>query len=135
MYELKTKVTDASVRTFLEGFKEEARYPDLVVLTDMMKEISGEDAKLWGNSIIGFASYHYKGKTSQGEWFCIGFSPRKQNISIYAISGFEKEKALMKQLGKYKTGKSCLYVKRLQDIDIDILKEFLKRSMAVMKDW
>lgn len=135
MYELKTKVNDANVLSFLEGFKDEARYPDLLLLVDMMKDISGEAPKMWGNSIVGFGSYHYKGKTSEGEWFCIGFSPRKQNISIYALSGFEKEKALMGRLGKYKTGKSCLYVKRLEDIDITILKEFLTRSMAVMKDW
>ncbi len=128
-------MNDDDVDALLSEFKEEARYPDLLRLLELMRKISGSPPKIWGSSIIGFGSYHYKGKTSEGEWFCIGFSPRKANTTIYAISGFEKEKALMEQLGKYKTGKSCLYVRRMEDIDMAILEEFLKRSMVVMKEW
>jgi hypothetical protein len=135
MYVPKTQVNDASVTAFLNGFKEEDRYLDLLQLIDLMQDISACPPKMWGTSIVGFDQYHYKGKSSEGEWFCIGFSPRKQNISIYAISGFEKEKDLMAKLGKYKTGKSCLYVERLSDIDMALLEEFLKRSMIVMKEW
>ncbi len=135
MYELKTKQNDTDVLAFLKGFENEERYPDLLKLLDMLSEISGYPAKMWGKSIVGFGSYTYQGKSTSGEWFFIGFSPRKANISIYAISGFEKEKDLMSQLGKYKTGKSCLYVNRLDDIDVEILEEFMKRSMEVMKDW
>ncbi len=134
MYELKTKVNDASVVKFLEGYKEEPRYPDLLQLVDLMKEVSGDEPKMWGSSIIGFGTYHYKGKSSGGEWFCIGFSPRKANISIYANSDFEKEKAVMDRLGKYKTGKSCLFINRLEDIDVSVLKEFLEKSMKALKD-
>ncbi|NND62491.1 MAG: DUF1801 domain-containing protein [Flavobacteriaceae bacterium] len=135
MYEIKTKQNDADVLDFLKKFEKEERYPDLLQLLDILTEISGYPAKMWGNSIIGYGTYTYQGKASSGEWFFIGFSPRKANISIYAISGFEKEKELMAKLGKYKTGKSCLYINRLSDIELDILKEFLKRSMEVMKDW
>jgi len=135
MHVPKTKQNDDGIMAFLNGFKEEKRYPDLLQLLNLMQELSGCAPKMWGTSIIGFGSYHYKGKTSEGEWFWIGFSPRKQNISIYAISGFEKEKTLMGTLGKYKTGKSCLYVNRLSDIDMEVLKEFLKRSMKIMKEW
>jgi len=135
MYVPKTQMNDDDVMAFLAGFKEEARYPDLLQLIDLMTEISGATPKMWGTALIGFGQYHYKGKTTEGEWFRIGFSPRKSNISIYANAGFEKEKILMYALGKYKTGKSCLYIKRLEDIDVGVLEEFPKRSLVVMKDW
>ncbi len=135
MYTPKTTENDANVLKFLETFKEEERFPDFQELLKIMENISGEKAKMWGSSIIGYGKYTYRGKTSTGEWFKIGFSPRKQNISIYAISGFEKETELMQSLGKHKTGKGCLYVKRLDDIDRSVLKEFLKRSWVEMKKW
>ena len=135
MYVPKTQQNDGDVVAFLHNFKDEERYPDLLQLLDIMHDISGCPAKMWGTSIIGFDKYKYKGKSSEGYWFCIGFSPRKQNITINVISGFEKESELLAKLGKFKTSKGCLYVKRLSDIDLDYFKEFLKRSMEVMKTW
>jgi hypothetical protein len=131
----KTQQNDANVLKFLQGFETEKRFPDFEELFELMEEISGEKPKMWGSSIIGFGKYSYKGKSTSGEWFKIGFSPRKQNISIYAISGFDKETELMSKLGKHKTGKGCLYVNRLDDIDRKVLKEFLKRSWKEMKSW
>lgn len=134
-YEVQTKQNDGDVHQFLQKFKDEERYPDLLRILDLMESVSGCPPKMWGKDIVGFDSYHYKGKSTEGEWFCIGFSPRKQNTTLYIISGFEKEKELMARLGKYKTSKSCLYIKRLSDIDEVVLKEFLEKSMVVMKEW
>lgn len=134
-YTPKTQQNDANVLKFLQGFETEKRFPDFEELLKLMERISGEKAKMWGSSIIGYGKYSYKGKSTSGEWFKIGFSPRKQNISIYAISGFDKETELMSKLGKHKTGKGCLYVNNLDDIDRKILEEFLKRSWKEMKNW
>jgi hypothetical protein len=134
-YEVQTKQNDGDVQLFLQTFKDEERYPDLLQILDLMQSVSSCTPKMWGKDIVGFDSYHYKGKSTEGEWFCIGFSPRKQNISLYIISGFEKEKKLMAKLGKYKTSKSCLYIKRLSDINEDVFKHFLEKSMIVMKEW
>lgn len=134
-YVPKTQQNDKSVSAYLDNYKAEDRYPDLMQLLDLMTTISGNQAKMWGTQIIGFDAYKYKGKSSEGEWFKIGFAPRKQNISIYAISGFEKETKLLATLGKYTNGKGCMYVKRLSDIDFGVLEEFLKRSMTAMKEW
>lgn len=135
MYVPKTQQNDSDVMAFLDGFKTEERFPDLMEILDLLGEVSGENAKMWGTSIIGFGKYSYQGKSSAGEWFKIGFSPRKQNVSIYAISGFEKEVDLLSTLGKYKTGKGCMYVKKLVDVDKSVLKEFLEKSWEVMKTW
>lgn len=134
-YVPKTQQNDASVKAYLAKFKEDARYKELLQLLDLMTEISGCQAKMWGTQIIGFDAYKYKGKSTEGTWFKIGFAPRKQNISIYAISGFEKEVKLLTTLGKFKTGKGCMYVNKLSDIDLGVLEEFLKRSMTAMKEW
>jgi hypothetical protein len=134
-YTVKTQQNDKSVIAYMNHFKEEDRYPDLLHLLDLMTKLSGKQAKMWGTQIIGFDSYKYKGKSTEGEWFKIGFAPRKSNISIYAISGFEKETELLTTLGKYKTGKGCMYVKRLSDIDIAVFEEFLKRSLCAMEAW
>jgi len=134
-YEIQTKQNDGDVQLFLQSFKDEERYPDLLEILDLMQAISGCPPKMWGKDIVGFDSYKYKGKSTEGEWFCIGFSPRKQNISLYIISGFEKETTLLQQLGKYKNSKGCLYIKRLTDIDLTVFEEFLRKSMLVMKQW
>lgn len=134
-YEAQIKQNDGDVQSFLQNFKNEERYPDLLQILDLMESVSGCTPKMWGKDIVGFDSYHYKGKSTEGEWFCIGFSPRKQTISLYIISGFEKEKELMARLGKYKTSRSCLYIKRFSDIDEGVFKEFLEKSMVVMKKW
>ena len=99
-------------------------------ILEILKDISKKKAKMWGDSIIGFGKYHYKYASGrEGDWMRIGFSPRKQYLTLYIIDGFDKHRELMENLGKYKTGKSCLYIKKLEDIDIDILKELMKKSL------
>ena len=98
-----------------------------------MKEITGEEPVMWGTSIIGFGSYQYKYASGrEGEWFLTGFSPRKQNITLYIMSGFDQYDQLLAKLGKYKTGKSCLYINKINDIDTDVLKELVKQSVEHM---
>ena len=133
--ELKTKVNDASVVDFLSGVADEQKQKDSFEILKIMKQITKEEPKMWGSSIVGFGSYHYKGASGrEGDWMQIGFSPRKQNITLYIIPGFERYPELMKKLGKYSTGKSCLYVKRLSDVDMDVLKELITESLKVMKN-
>lgn len=132
--ELKTKVNEASVTDFLNSVEDEQKRKDSFEVLKLMKQASKEDAKMWGGSIVGFGSYHYKGASGrEGEWMLIGFSPRKQNITLYIMPGFERYPTLMKKLGKYSTGKSCLYIKRLSDVDVDVLKELMTESLKVMK--
>ncbi|MBT8301536.1 MAG: DUF1801 domain-containing protein, partial [Maribacter sp.] len=108
---------------------DEIQRQDSVKLVDLMKEITGEDPVMWGPSIIGFGSYHYKYDSGrEGDMLLTGFSPRKQNLSLYIMAGFSNYGNLMQKLGKYKTGKSCLYIKRLSEINIDVLKELIKAS-------
>jgi len=132
--ELKTKVNEASVTDFLNSVEDEQKRKDSFEILKLMKKLSKEDGKMWGGSIVGFGSYHYKGASGrEGEWMLIGFSPRKQNITLYIMPGFERYPALMKKLGKYSTGKSCLYIKRLSDVDASVLKELVTESIKVMK--
>jgi len=132
--ELKTRVNDASVVDFLSSVADEQKQKDSFEILKIMKKITGEEPKMWGSSIVGLGSYHYKGASGrEGDWMQIGFSPRKQNITLYIIPGFERYEGLMKKLGKYTTGKSCLYVKRLSDVDVAVLKELITESLKVMK--
>ena len=132
--ELKTKVNDASVTDFLNGVADEQKRKDSFEILKIMKQVSKEDPKMWGTSIVGFGSYHYKGASGrEGDWMLIGFSPRKQNITLYIVPGFERYQGLMKKLGKYSTGKSCLYIKRLGDVDVEVLKQLITESLQVMK--
>jgi hypothetical protein len=132
--EVKTKVNEASVTDFLNSVEDEQKRKDSFEVLKLMKQASKEDAKMWGGSIVGFGSYHYKGASGrEGEWMLIGFSPRKQNITLYIMPGFERYPTLMKKLGKYSTGKSCLYIKRLSDVDAGVLKELVTESIKVMK--
>ena len=132
--EVKTKVNEASVTDFLNSVEDEQKRKDSFEVLKLMKKLSKEDGKMWGGSIVGFGSYHYKGASGrEGEWMLIGFSPRKQNITLYIMPGFERYPTLMKKLGKYSTGKSCLYIKRLSDVDVDVLKELMAESLKVMK--
>jgi len=132
--ELKTKVNDASVADFLSSVVDEQKRKDSFEILKIMKQITKEEPKMWGSSIVGFGTYHYKGASGrEGDWLQIGFSPRKQNITLYIIPGFEQYQGLMKKLGKYSTGKSCLYVKRLSDVNVDVLKELITESLKVMK--
>jgi len=133
--EVKTKVNNASVTDFLNSVADEQKRNDSFEILKMMKQISKEDAKMWGTSIVGFGSYHYKGASGrEGDWMLIGFSPRKQNITLYIMPGFDRYQKLMKNLGKYSTGKSCLYIKRLSDVDVNVLKELMTASLKVIKN-
>jgi hypothetical protein len=134
MAELKTKVNKASVKEFLNGVKDEQKRKDSFKILEMLKKITNEKPKMWGPTIVGFGSYHYKYASGhEGEMCMAGFSPRKEALTIYILPGFEKNKSLMKKLGKYKTGKSCLYIKRLDDVDIKVLTELIGDSYKYMK--
>ncbi|MTI21002.1 DUF1801 domain-containing protein [Fulvivirga sp. RKSG066] len=130
MAELKTKINDSSVTDFLNSVEDEGKREDSYRVLEIMKEITGEEPKMWGTSIVGFGSYHYKYESGrEGDWFVAGFSPRKQAITLYIMSGFSKYDELMSKLGKYKTGKSCLYIKKLSDVDEEVLKELITTSV------
>ncbi len=110
----KTRPNNASVISFLDKVEDQVQKRDSYTLIDIMKEITGEEPVIWGSSIIGFGSYHYKYDSGrEGDMMLTGFSPRKQNLSLYIMAGFTKYEKLMQKFGKYKTGKSCLYIKRL----------------------
>ena len=134
MAELKTRPTTAKVSDFLAGVKDRQKLRDCREIARMMREATGKRAKMWGASIVGYDSYDYVYKTgNSGTWPITGFSPRAQNISIYIMPGFDKFSALMKKLGKYKTGKSCLYIKRLDDVDRNVLKKLIAASVKEMR--
>ncbi len=133
MSELKTKETSKSVKAFLDAITNENRRSDCFEVLALMQEVTQERPKMWGDSIVGFGSYHYRYASGrEGDWFITGFSPRKQNLTLYITPGFSRYETLMQVLGKYKTGKSCLYVKKLDDIDRKTLKQLLKRSVQDM---
>ena len=135
MAELKTKKTDASVEAFLDGVADPRRREDARVVLGLMKRITGEEPKMWGPSIVGFGSYTYSYASGQtGDWPIAGFSPRKQALTLYVMPGFEKDADLMKRLGKHKTGKSCLYLNRLADVDAGVLEELVRRSVERMRN-
>jgi hypothetical protein len=134
---LKTKENDASVEGFLQNIANETMRKDAVEILAMMKKITGEKPKMWGASIIGFGNYIYESpKTGRsGEWFMTGFSPRKQNLTIYMIPGSGAYGDLLKKLGKYKvSGGSCLYINKLADVDTKVLKELISQSYKTMKE-
>jgi hypothetical protein len=134
MAELKTKVNKASVDKFLKGIKDEQKREDSYKILDIMQKVTKAEPKMWGASIIGFGSYHYKYASGrEGDWFVTGFSPRKQNLTLYIMSGFDEYNNLLKKLGKYTTAKSCLYIKKLNDVDIKTLKELVTQSVNKMK--
>ena len=134
MAELKTKATDASVEAFLHGVESEKKREDAFAILALMEEVTGEPPKLWGSSIIGFGSYHYKYASGhEGDACLTGFSPRKQNLVLYILAGFDQYDALLAKLGKYKTGKSCLYINKLADVDQTVLRELVSQSVAHMR--
>ena len=129
MAELKTKKNDADVEAFLAGVENARRREDCRAVVRLMAEVTGEPPVIWGDSIIGFGSYHYKYATGrEGDWMATGVSPRKQSLTVYIMTGFERHAALMKKLGRYTTGKSCLYIKKLEDVDVDVLRELIRAS-------
>ncbi len=135
MAELKTKLTTQSVEEYLKQIKPEEKRQDSFKLLEMMEKITGEKAKMWGTSIVGFGQYHYKSErsTQEGDWPLIGFSPRKQNLTLYMMHGFDGLEDLLEKLGKNKTSVGCLYLKRLSDVDLDILSKMIKISFEQMK--
>ena len=134
MAELKTKQTKASVEKFLNSVKDEKKREDSFKILELMKKITKEDPKMWGPSIIGFGNYHYKYASGrEGDWFLTGFSPRKQNLTLYIMSYLKKHKDLLKKLGKHKTGKGCLYINKLDDVDMNVLKELITASVKKHK--
>ena len=133
MAELKTRKNDASVLDFIQSVEHEKRRQDSLVILDLLKEITGEEPAMWGSNIVGFGSYHSKYATGrEGDWFVVGFSPRKRNLTLYIMSGFEEYGALLAELGKFKTGKSCLYINKLEDISEPVLRELVQQSVARM---
>lgn len=133
MAELKTKLNNASVNKFLKTVSDPAKLADCYTVLDMMKKITKAEPKMWGTSIVGFGTYHYKYASGrEGDWPISGFSPRKQNLTLYIMSGFREYDDLLKKLGKHKTGKSCLYIKSLEDIDLKVLKEIITKSVKTM---
>ena len=130
MAELKTQPTNESVKDFIDGIADERRRRDCRTVMKIMKRVTKAAPKMWGSSIVGYGSYHYKYASGrEGEWFTAGFSPRAQSLTLYIMSGFREYASLLKKLGKHTTGKSCLYIKRLDDIDLEVLEELVERSV------
>lgn len=136
MAELKTKLNDGSVDDYLNLISDPKKKEDCYHILNMMKELTGEEPKMWGDSIIGFGVYHYVyASGSKGDWPIVGFSPRKQNITLYIMSGFTQNEELLSKLGKFKTGKSCLYIKKIEDINQDLLKKLITESIDFIKNY
>ena len=133
MSELKTQKNDASVEEFLQAVDHEGKREDSFEILAMMREITSDDPSMWGESIIGFGAYRYKYASGrENEWFLTGFSPRNQNLTLYIMSGFDQYEPLLAKLGKYKTGKSCLYINKLADVDQEVLRELIRQSVVHM---
>ncbi|MEM7708800.1 MAG: DUF1801 domain-containing protein [Pseudomonadota bacterium] len=134
MAELKTRQNAADVKSFLKGVKDPKRREDALAMLDIMGELTGETPRMWGSSIVGFGKYHYVYESGrEGDWMATGFSPRKQALTLYIMSGFSGEDGLMEKLGTFKTGKSCLYVKRLEDVHLPTLKKLITKSYRHIK--
>ena len=134
MAELKTQRTRASVAQFLNAIEDEGRRKDAKAVDRLMRELTGEKPAMWGTSIVGYGSYHDRYASGQeGDWPLTGFSPRKQALTLYIMDGFRERESLMKRLGKFKTGKSCLYLKRLEDVDRSVLAELVSKSVAAKR--
>ncbi len=133
MAELKTKKTEASVDDFLNTIKDEETRRDCFEIAKIMKQVTRSDPKMWGSSIIGFGSRRLKYASGRElDWMVIGFSPRKANITLYITGGLEQQTTLLKKLGKYSTGKGCLYIKKLKDVDTKVLKELISQSVRTV---
>lgn len=136
MAEIKTKKTNASALAFVKSVSDEQKRKDGLELLKLFEKVTGEKPKMWGTSMIGYGSFHYKSERSaqEGDWPLTAFSPRKQNLTIYVMSGFKEYGDLLKDIGKHKTSAGgCLYVNKLSDIDMKVLAKLIKRSVADMK--
>ena len=135
MAEPKTKPTNQSVKEFLNKVEPEEKRQDSFALLEMFKKITGEKAVMWGDSIIGFGQYHYKSERSkqEGDWLLTGFSPRKQNLTLYIMAGNKDSQELLDKLGKHKASGGCLYLNRLSDVDQKVLRKLIENSFRYMK--
>ncbi len=133
MAEAKTKKNRTDVKAFLSSIEHARKREEAFQILDMMTELTGEEACMWGASIVGFGTYHYVYESGrEGDFMMAGFSPRKQNLTIYIIPGFKKYDAILARLGKFKTGSSCLYINKLADVDMDVLRELVMKSYTDM---
>jgi hypothetical protein len=134
MAELKTRPTDKSVETFLEGVPDERKRRDCFTVLELMKKVTKSEPRMWGPSIVGFGSYHYRYASGrEADWMLTGFSPRKQNLTLYIMTGFDGAEELVAKLGKHTTGKSCLYLKRLDDVHLPTLEKLIRGSVRRLK--
>ena len=135
MAEIKTKQTKESVSAFLNAITDEQKKKDSKQLAKLMQEWTGLKPQMWGTSMVGYGKYHYKSERSrqEGDWPLTAFAPRAQNLTVYIMSGFKRYDALLKKLGKHKTGGGCLYIKKLEDVDQNVLKEIVQDSFEYMK--
>lgn len=135
MAENKTTANDQDVEQFLHGIVDEEKRRDSFTLLELLEQVTGLKARMWGSSIVGCGSYRYKYESGrEGDTFIVGFSPRKQNLALYNMGGLEQSHDLFQQLGKHTTGKGCLYIKRLDDIDLDALKSLIEASVKRVKE-
>lgn len=136
MAEIKTKQNNADVNEFIRTFANtEQKLEDSFALLELMQEVTGHEPKMWGSSIIGFGQYHYKSERSrqEGDWLLVGFSPRKAAISLYVYTGCKEHEHLVNDLGKFKMGKACIYIKRLSDINQEALKKLIKETIDFLQ--
>jgi hypothetical protein len=135
MAENKTKPTTASVTAFIKAIDDPQKRADARKVAAMMRRATGKRPRMWGSSIVGYGNYHYRYASGrEGDFMLTGYSPRKQALTVYVLAGFSRFGPLMKKLGKYKTGKSCLYIKRLADVDEDVLEQLIKESVEYMRN-
>lgn len=135
MGKIKTTVNNTSVEDFIKAVPDETKRRDSLTLLKLFKKVTGEKPKMWGSSIIGYGQYHYKSERSsqEGDWPLTGFSPRKQNLSIYIMPGFDNYQDMLKILGKHKSSVGCLYINKLSDVDMKVLEKLVKKSYLDMK--
>ena len=131
----KTVETEAEVEAFLNAVPDERKRADSYAILKLMQDVTGEEPKMWGDSIVGFGRYHYKYASGrEGDFLLAGFAPRKQNLSLYILSGFDDFDDLRGRLGKHKVGKACLYINKLEDVDMNVLKEMIRESVKMMRE-
>ena len=135
MSEAKTKPTQRSVDSFIATVEDDKVREDCYTIINLMEKVTGEKPKMWGSAIVGFGKYTYKYESGRSGEICMtGFSPRKANITLYVLAGFPEQAELLQDLGKHKSGKGCLYIKKLDDVNINILKSLIKESITFLKE-
>ncbi len=137
MAKLKTTPNNLNVEDFLNAVEHDTRREDSFVVLQMMKDITGEAPQMWGTSIIGFGNYHYKYDSGrEGDWFLTGFSPRKKSLTIYMMgsASASSREEILSRLGKHKTGRGCLYINKLTDVDLEVLAELIRAGVAALKE-